>query len=134
MDILQQIAIDMGLAYGLGNEEETERKRAPMITGWRFRTGRKPELVRVESSAEGFARSLRCDEVEDFALGYGLSVICDADNWWSDKAYTFCVDDMLIRGPVLVVGSDENGFVSIPKEAFNLNTVLAMCSAEPCCV
>ncbi|MBQ8830819.1 MAG: hypothetical protein IJ017_04425 [Oscillospiraceae bacterium] len=109
-----------------------QKKEAPRITAWIFREGRRPELTTVENSPAGFARALKTENIEDITLTCGLAVICDADNWWSDGDYTFAVGDVMIRGTVLVVGADEDGFKTIPREALDYRVLQEMCCVECC--
>lgn len=109
-----------------------EKKEVPKVTAWLFREGRRPELTVAENTLEGFAKIIGTDDIEDITLSCGLAVICGADNWWSDGEYTFCVGDVAIRGTVLIVGADDDGFKTIPREAVALEAVLEMCGVDVC--
>ena len=128
MDILEEIAMDMGLMPRLEKHIRVEKERAPKITVWIFREGRRPELTRVENSIAGFAKAIGCEDIEDITLSCGLSVICGADNWWSDGECTFCVGDVMVRGTVLVVGNEGDGFTGVPREVIMLDQLMQMCA------
>lgn len=132
MNILREMQKSMGMLPTYEKRNEAEVPKARSITGWIFKENKRPELTRVEASADAFARVLGTDEVEDISLESGLTVICEAGNWWKDGAYTFAVGDILIRGNVLIVGSSDEEFVSIPREAFNIDHVYEMCGQYAC--
>lgn len=100
-----------------GRSAAEEKKETPKMTVWIFREGRRPELTMAENTAEGFAKLIKAKDIEDITLSCGLAVICDADNWWSDGECTFAVGEVKIRGTVLVVGADDDGFKILPREA-----------------
>ena len=133
MDILREMQMDMGLLPRYKSGKPTaQKKEVPKITAWIFREGRRPELTVAQNTVQGFSKLIGAEDIEDITLSCGLAVICDAGNWWSEGEYSFCVGDVAIRGTVLIVGADEDGFKTIPREALTLEAVLQMCSVDAC--
>lgn len=133
MNIYRQMQTDLVALMSCKSKKAPEQKKeTPKITAWIFREGRRPELTVVENTVHGFSKLIGTEDIEDITLSCGLAVICDAGNWWSEGEYSFCVGDVAIRGTVLIVGADEDGFKTIPREALTLEAVLQMCSVDAC--
>lgn len=128
MNIYRQMQTDLvALMSSKSKKAPEQKKETPKITAWLFREGRAPELTVVENTAAGFSKVIKTEDLEDITLTCGLAVICDAGNWWSDGECTFAVGDVSIRGTVLVVGSDDDGFKTIPRQALTLGGLQEMC-------
>lgn len=128
MNIYRQMQSDFAAVMRYKSRKlEEEKKETPKITAWIFKAGRVPEPTRIENSRKAFAKAIGTEDIEDIELSCGLAVICDADNWWSDGECTFAVGDVSIRGTVLVVGSDDDGFKTIPRQALTLGGLQEMC-------
>ena len=134
MNLYHKMENELRMMMRTPKAQRYEKPEVPKITAWLFREGRRPELTRVENTIDGFAKVIGCKDVEDITLSCGLSVICGADNWWSDDECTFCVGDIQVRGTVLVVGNKDDGFTTIPREVIMIDQLMQMCSLDACCV
>lgn len=133
MNIYRQMQTDlMALMSYKPRKFEEQKKETPKMKVWIFRKGRRPELTMAENTVEGFAKLIKAKDIEDITLSCGLAVICDADNWWCDGECTFAVGDVMIRGTVLVVGADEDGFQTIPRQALTFGGLQSMLCADYC--